>query len=376
MPSSIISLLPDTKSSSVRDLVERRQQLYPKHWFYKPVGIEVEITNKCNLKCAGCGQRDETIKPADILTTQEYIDSILQASETPIFACSITGGETLLFLERVQQILREITGKIDIYKINTNSYRFTDNETTLKILKAFKKSGFGEKNKFIKAVLVTSIGQQNEDGMPLERAVSVVSNFYKVFDFDHALCTVNATDRNMQRAQQWLKAFQEMYLQVTGEVVDQNRVPFRAFMLNNVPTLKRLNLLIDYEVPIPTLIASFQKQYLSWKCLNTLPVDPEAELTSLTPRCLLRPNGDLYACPGYNYTHRIGNIKEQSLWEILEATNKNKLLQTIFTKGLSGLYDSSQKIAPELGSDKLSISYGPCDVCQYMSQKIQTKSTK
>jgi sulfatase maturation enzyme AslB (radical SAM superfamily) len=368
----IISLLPGSPFSDIRSMVEEKQHAYPKNWFYKPIGIEVEITNKCNLKCAGCGQRDETIRPEDILTTEDYIDIILQASNTPIFACSITGGETLLFLERVKQILQAVTGQIDIYKINSNSYRFVTQQVTLQVLEQLKAAGFGQKNHTIKSVLVTSIGQQNENGMPLKNSVNLVSAFYKVFDFDSALVTVNATDQNMQKAKQWLKAFQELYTQVTGSAVDEQRVPFRAFMLNNVPTLERLQLMIDYQVPIQDLIDSFKQQYVSWKCLNMLPVDPENELTTLTPRCVLRPNGDLYACPGYNYTHKLGNLREHTLQQLIEMANHNPLLESVFREGLSGLLKYAAKIDPSLKKEKLSLSYAPCDVCQHLSNIVRT----
>ena len=196
-----------------------------------------------------------------------------------------------------------------------------------------------------------------------------------MFDFDTTLVTVNATDQNMQKAQQWLKAFQKLYKEITGQDVEEKTVPFRAFMLNNVPTLERLNLMIDYQVPIKDLINSFRHQYVSWKCLNMLPVDPANELTTLTPRCVLRPNGDLYACPGYNYTHCLGNLKEHSFWELLEMANENPLLEAVFNEGLSGLLKFAVKLDPELEKEKLSLSYAPCDVCQHLSGKIRQHQT-
>jgi hypothetical protein len=176
----------------------------------------------------------------------------------------------------------------------------------------------------------------------------------------------------MQKAQQWLKAFQELYTQVTGSAVDEQRVPFRAFMLNNVPTLERLQLMIDYQVPIQDLIDSFKQQYVSWKCLNMIPVDPENELTTLTPRCVLRPNGDLYACPGYNYTHKLGNLREHTLQQLIEMANHNPLLESVFREGLSGLLKYAAKIDPSLKKEKLSLSYAPCDVCQHLSNIVRT----
>lgn len=375
MIDSIFTLLPNSSYLSTRQLVENIQQSFPNNWFYRPVGIEVEITNKCNLKCAGCGQRDEHSRPEDILSTEEYIDAILQAKKAGLFACSITGGETLLYLERVKSIIEHISGEIDIFKLNSNSYRFVTPEITKSVLLQLKKTGFGEKNHYIKPVFVTSIGQQNEDGMPLRNSVNLVSTFYSVFDYEQALCSINSTDKNIQAAHKWLTAFHSLYEEVTGEQFDATKVPTRAFMLNNVPTLERLGLMIKTEVPIKDLIYSFQNQYTSWKCLNTLP-ESGSDTTSLTPKCVLRPNGDVIACPGYNYVHKLGNIREATFFQILEKANTNPVLQSVFTDGLPGLLNYAEQSNPGISQQKVSLSYGPCDVCQLLTNLITIPSTK
>jgi hypothetical protein len=60
------------------------------------------------------------------------------------------------------------------------------------------------------------------------------------------------------------------------------------------------------------------------------------------------------------------------LWEILEKVNKDPLLESVFTKGLDGLIDYAKKFDPEIEKNTLSLSYGPCDVCQFVSNKIRT----
>lgn len=369
MPASIISVLPSSPYADVKEFIVDRQSVYPSHWFYKPIGMEVEITNKCNLKCAGCGQRDETIRPEDILNNSEYIDLINQAKEAGITACSITGGETLLFLERVKQIIFQVQG-LDIFKVNTNGFRFVNDEITLKVLEELKKSGFGVKNTCIKPVLVISVGQQNENGMPLTNAVNLVSNFYNVFDYDQAICSVNITDKNIQRSMFWMKEFKKLYKSKTNTSLMEKQVPIRIFMLNNIPTLQRLGLVNKKIVPIKDLLLSYKNTYKSWKCLNLPPADVD-DLTTLTPKCVLRPNGDLYSCPGYNYVHKIGNLKQESFKTILEKANKNPLLEAVFTKGLLGLLEYTKKFNNKIEKTKLSISYGPCDVCQLLSGEIR-----
>jgi organic radical activating enzyme len=364
MPASIISTHPKSPFSDLTETLSSFQSTYPADWFYKPVGIEVEITNKCNLQCAGCGQRDEQIRPEDILDTQEYIDAIQSARTAGIRACSITGGETLMFLERVKQILTEVDD-VDFFKINSNGYRFFNDHATVKLLQELRSRGFGTKNRYIKPVFVISVGQQNQAGIALIHAVNLVKNFYDVFSFDEAICTINITDQNIQSAHRWKKAFLALYKKTTGAVLDQEKVPIRTFMLNNIPTLQRLGLISRHVVPIRELLHSYKQQYTSWTCLNLLPEDVE-DLTTLTPKCVLRPNGDLIACPGYNYVHKIGNVREKSVREILEDANQNPFLRTVFTKGLLGVLDEVKKTHPEIEKEKLSISYAPCDVCQYL----------
>ena len=70
----IFVLLPSQAFRSEKELVLHRQALYPSTWAYKPVGIEVEITNKCNIACAGCGQRDEIHRPDDILSAEDIVE--------------------------------------------------------------------------------------------------------------------------------------------------------------------------------------------------------------------------------------------------------------------------------------------------------------
>lgn len=373
MINSIIQLLPNSSFTSITELIKDRQSLYPSDWCYKPVGIEVEITNKCNLACAGCGQRDEHIRPDDVMSTQDYIRILKEVSVTPIFACSITGGETLMYLEHVREIIKEVHTRLDIYKLNSNSYRFVNDALTIGVLKQLKLSGFGEDNRHIKPVFVTSIGQQNENGMPLINSVNLVKNFYSVFDQAKALVSVNATDKNIQKARQWNNKFRQLYKDTTGEEVTEEKVPMREFMLNNIPTLQRLGLVVQYDVPISELISGFKTQYTSWKCLNQVPQSTDADLTTLMPKCVLQPNGDLYACPGYNYVHKIGNVMQESIKNILRHANENPILRIMYTDGLPGLYKYASKIDPSVKQDKLSLSYAPCDVCQYLTKKVALK---
>ena len=349
---SIIQLRSGAPHASLMDLIRSKQAEYPSDWVYRPVGIELELTNKCNIQCAGCGQRDEESRPQDLLSVDEYSDVARQAGKLPIFACSITGGETLMFLDRIYVLLQTISGNLDVYKINTNGYRFVSKDRSRQIFTDLKTAGFGVNNRFIKSVFVNS--------------VNAASVFYDIFSFDESVLTINVTDKNIQTASRWSNTFRRMYEEATGLVHDDKKIPIREFMLNTIATLKRLDLALEQEVTIPELFRKFQLQYRSWKCLNTPPTTDE-DMTTLMPKMVLRPNGDVMACPGYGYVHNIGNIRKTSLYSIVESANKNPVLRIMYTDGLPGLYKRVSKLHPEIATRTFSLSHDPCDICQILT---------
>lgn len=370
---SIIQLLPTVSTSSITSFISVRQRMYPKGWVYRPIGIEFELTNRCNIQCAGCGQRDEPQRPADSLTIDDYIDVAKQAATLPIFACSLTGGETLMFLDRIHVFLKALSGIIDVYKINTNGYRFVSEEKAARIFTDLRASGFGIKNKYIKSVFVVSIGQQSNAGIPINNSVAAASAFYTVFARDQAIITINVTDKNIQTARYWSNEFRKLYEQKTGHTHDDKTVPIREFMLNTIATLRRLRMEVDYAVTIPELFDRFADTYRSWRCLNSLPKESD-DITTLMPKMVLRPNGDVMACPGYGYVHTIGNIKKRKLEDIIEKANTNPVLRKMYTQGLPGLYRMVIKRNPQITETKLSISHDPCDVCKYLTAQYNNTS--
>ncbi len=349
------------------------QSLYPTKYIFRPIALELEITNKCNLVCTGCGQRDETQRPLDALKKDDFPTILLQSKqELPLVGYSITGGEPLLYLETVLNIISQTAGQIDLYKLNSNGYRFVNLELTSKILRQLKDAGFGRTNSNLVSLFVSSIGQQNEAGVSIHNAVNLASIFYTVFDQKTAICTFNATDKNLTKASAWLEQFKKEYKSNQSIDLNDQLFPLRSFMLNNIPTLTRLGIVIDHQVPINKLINHFKHDYQAWKCLNQIPKTSN-EIASLVPRMILRPNGDVFACPGYNYTHKIGNIQQQSWAEILNHANSDPILVIMFSKGLPGLYQYAKTLDPTVTQLSLSLSYSPCDVCQLLTKKIRAK---
>lgn len=375
---TILSLKTNNSFATVDDLIYSFQQRYPKKYFYKPIGIEVEVTNVCNLKCRGCSLIiDEIDKPKDILKDEEFITVLKECKKLGMFGYSLTGGETFLQFDRVKKILSADHG-LDIYKINTNGSFFKTPSMTTNYLLQLKEAGFGTKNKYIKPVLVVSLGHQNLAGVPLQNAVNVVALFYIIFNREDVVFSFNITEKNQLLAQKIFADFKKLYFKITQQEFDESIFEVRFFSLNNIPTLKRLNVFLGPKVPIAELLEDYKKNYLSGGCFNLRVHNAhrEDEAETLIPRCVLRPNGDVYACPGFNRVHRIGNILDNNIGKIIEDTNKDKLLRIVFTKNLQGLFSFAIKSNPKLHELRLEKSYGPCDLCQVLTSVIRQKPIK
>lgn len=370
---TILNLKPGTDFESISGFIDFQQKKYPENYFYKPVGIEIEVTNECNLKCPGCPIiMDKYGIPKVFLGDKQIINTLKNCKETGIFAYSLTGGETFLKFDIVKKVISVDHG-MDLYKLNSNGTFFRTIPLTKKILSELKEAGFDKKNKYIKPVMVVSIGQQNTAGVPLQNAVNLTSLFYTFFKPDEVIFSLNICDKNMLLADKIYKDFRKLYKKTNNEEFSEKLFDVRFFSLNNIPTLRRLKIDLGPKVYIKELIEDFKKNYISGGCFNIRinnTGDPNRAET-LIPKCVLRPNGDLYSCQGYTYTHLIGNLNNDQIGNIIKRANKNKILENVFTKNLEGLYRMAVSKDLNVKYVKLEKAYGPCDVCKYLTSVIK-----
>jgi hypothetical protein len=371
---TILKLKNNSEFKKVSDLVNFYQKKLPLNYFYKPVGIELEITHDCNLKCQGCPIIWDQKKIKDILISQDYIDILKDCSKQSIFAYSLTGGETFLKFDVVKKIIASNHG-LDLFKLNTNGSFFKSSKLAKKYFLELKTAGFVSQNKFIKPVLVISMGQQNFAGVPIKNSIYAVTEFFKVFNSD-AVISLNIVDRNLDLSQKIYHDFIKLFSKENKSLPIDN-LEVRIFSLNNYPTLNRLKISSDIKISISSLIKKYQQDYLSKGCFNISSknnyFDNCAE--TLVPRCLLCPDGKLYSCPGFNLTHCLGDLNSSSINNIIQKTNQNLILKEIFTKNLASLYKLALKNDKTLDKLKLSESYDPCDLCQFLSHNLKKNET-
>lgn len=368
---TILRLQRRANFGSTREWVEASQQCFPRNWRLRPLGVELELTNSCNLNCVGCAQQRDLPKIDDTLTLGKQIEILHELSQLGVKAYSITGGEPTLHLDKIIKIIQSNHG-LDLYKLNTNGSLFYDDGTTADFLGKLEKSGFSTKNKDILPVLVVSLGQQTKQGVPLGNGIRVAKYFYQFFPPEKVLLSFNITDANPQNCQKISRHFKSMLINELGDLYDPDIYTLRIFGLTNLTTLNRLGIMSSKTDTLSGVINNFEKSYKSWKCLNTLPPNMD-HLPTLIPRILIRPNGQVFACPGYNYTHLIGDLNHQTITVILSEANHNPILRTMFTKGLPGLIDLAEKFLPGIRKQPISVSAAPCDVCQFVSQQLYPK---
>ena len=374
---TIVSLLNNSGFHSVNDLIRYFQNKQPKKYFYRPIGIEVEITNRCNLKCLGCNiMMDELNKPNDLLSAQEFNNILTECNKLGMFGYSITGGEPFLKFNTILEIIKFNHG-LDLYKLNTNGSFFRSIKITQQYLSELKSVGLGKRNKYIKPVIVISLGQQNFAGVPIQNTVNLTSQIYNFFSGDEISCCLNLTDANPLLVKKIYADFLKSYYKITGKKFSENRFEVRFFSLNTVETLRRLSLISGPERPMIERIRDFKTEYLSQGCFNINVQNTiyQKRAETLIPRCVLRPNGDLYACQGFSRVHLLGNLIDTPLNLILDQANRDLTLRTVFTNNLTGLYRLALKKNRRKTYETLvGKQYSPCDICQMLTGFIKFKN--
>jgi MoaA/NifB/PqqE/SkfB family radical SAM enzyme len=85
--------------------------LLPDEGWSAPLGLQLELTHKCNLECVHCYNNSSAHRTEDDLTTEEWLDVARQAAHHRVLNAVISGGEPLLRQDAmfgVMDILHEV----------------------------------------------------------------------------------------------------------------------------------------------------------------------------------------------------------------------------------------------------------------------------
>jgi len=173
---------------------------YPRS-FKLPVGLQFELTSKCNLKCLHCYNRSGDADKETTMVTQDWINLANQiVKDGGIFQCIISGGEPLLLGDDLFQIMDILHEDKTAFLFISNGYFVTD-EIVKKMSKydffwiqisidgcqeSFHDNFRGQKGSWEKAVSAAFKFAHN--GFPVKIASSVVPENFEQLEEMAELC--------------------------------------------------------------------------------------------------------------------------------------------------------------------------------------------
>jgi sulfatase maturation enzyme AslB (radical SAM superfamily) len=341
------------------------------NWIYKPIAIEVEMTHQCNLFCGGCAIRDDIKRARHKLTEQEILDFLKQSKDSGIIGYSLTGGEPFLNFSLLKKII--FSAPIDLIKINTNGFIFSSPKKTKQVFEQLKQAGFGSRNTKLKSSLNISIGQQTAAGIPLEFVILACRDFYRFFSPAKTNISINIFSLSEKYSIFVINKFYQKYFEITRKNFPEVLIPIK--FIPSDPRLSStaviLNMISKKKKRINDLIKEYSK-YL----INCSPREILSENNITAPRMLLRADGSVYTCYGFAHVYRLGSSKQDSFKSMLLKANNDLIIETLFEKGLMGLLKLARKYRQGIENKKISISYGPCNICKLLSDEIENIITK
>lgn len=288
-----------------RDIL-RQQKIgaYPQK-FSMPVGIQFELTSKCNFSCKHCYNRSSA-DSSDSMTVHDWKRVVGDVvAHGGIFQCIISGGEPLLLGDSVYEIMHPLCTDGTAFVLITNGYLVT--ETIVSAMKAFeyywvqvsidhlyedKHDDFrGKQGSWKRAVQAAELF--SSAGFPLRIAHSVspanLQYLEEFIDFSYMLGASSV---------------------VCGDIMLSGRTAMNKDLLMDDGDLNTLYMLIDrckvkYAGKM-NILASLP-EYLSMKSRSAVP----------NSSVIIRPNGDVRLDCTMPFV--IGNVLQRPFSEIWRA---------------------------------------------------------
>jgi len=276
--------------------------------YQTPLGCQLELTHRCNLKCLHCYNCSGAQRPE--LNVKQWMDVAKQLVDMEIFECVISGGEPLLLgddLHKIMSILNDagirfifITNGLlgsqkeinKLSKYNYSWFQVSIDGHSEKVHDEIR----GVKGSWKKAVSTASY--VNQIGLPL-----VISHVIMKQNID------------------FLKEAMENFYALGALRVITGKFTYSGKAIKN---RNKIDLTEEQEKELENTLAGLQRKW-SDKMEISIPSDISIylRLRMLEPPSviLIRPNGDVKL--DCTLPFKIGNVNEKSIREIWQNTGKN-----------------------------------------------------
>ncbi len=276
---------------------------------YRPLRVELELTNQCNDSCEHCGMGAKKIGEA---LTHEQIDHVIeQVSLSKIPGIAITGGEPFLAQEQLKYLISTAQKNgVDIAKITSNA--FWGKADCSKTIDPLIEAGILNNKHFVPTFMF-SIGEQTT---PLHKVASAFHYMVERF-----------TEQQVSLALSSLKIPGE--IEKTDELIRVYEAMYGSFPHDRIHLTERTYNNTDATVHFRSVRDWMNESY---DCFT-----PTVG-AYVIPTALLKVNGDFLSCACFNTPEqlRLGNIYEKDLASILKDANERKYIQTVRREGLKG----------------------------------------
>jgi MoaA/NifB/PqqE/SkfB family radical SAM enzyme len=353
-----------TESGLVAAIKNRKlikKQKNNQDFFYRPEGIDLEITQKCTLACKQCSILTEVKAGFAGLDWKVYSNALSEASNFGMYSYSITGGEPFIRFNDVCRIIESSQSlNIECFKIQTNCSYFSSAEKSNNLIKALVSSGFGN-NKITNACIHCSQGIQNyephsnnENLLHIARALKpyIHSASFPLISFGLIYTLDPFVDElevyaNLRRELSSKANFDWSNDRASIRIcpVDYSDETAEKHWNKSLIPLREL-----LEIRVKTFGNCFHSDLTPW------------------PRMLMRANGEVFACTCFGHVYSLGKYPENSIEDLIKIANKIPAFRRIHQDGLLGLLDYIEEHQkPGFGETLVPGSMTACQLCGIMN---------
>lgn len=313
-----MAVRPYTGKYSVKDsrFFEEVRMLQERHmepeWCYRPLNMEIEITDKCNQACKHCGMAANGMKGISY-TAEELKNIIFQLSDLGIPSYSVTGGEPFIEFENMLMMFQTARGKVDLCKLTSNGFWGADAADYFDKMCQYGLLG----NRFFVPCLMLSIGEQST---PIKDICNIIHFASENFSKQELNLCISSLSEYGQAGKK--DEFMDTYYRYFGELPED-----RIFMTENY---------YRNSVCMKNFVEGVDGRNVSTYMHGPVRCFEQTIGKYVLPRMLVKANGDVATCACFNPPEdlRIGNIKKQTVREVLTKINSNIFVRIIAEDGL------------------------------------------
>lgn len=330
----------------------------PAHWRFRPKAIELEITQRCNMRCVGCAIIDDVERGLEGFDAARALAILHDAAIAGIWGVALTGGEPFLKVDLLCDIVRDTP--LDVLKIQTNAKVFVDAARTTEIFQKLADAGLGRRNRYVRPSINVSIGMQTDAGTPIANVAHIIANAPRVFG-DRVNVVLNALVHGDDELDALLRGLDAEHRALYGRRLSPERVMRVARLsYNATPRLIERGLVSLASKTVRQRIEELPDEYL---CLNF-----ERDVATPLPRILVRADGALHPCSCFGFVASPGNVQSRSLTSLLDDVNADPLFLEVADGSLRSLFTKVVAQRPDIAERALPSTSSICKVCKAMRE--------